>query len=140
MTADTPLAMASAISAESGKVSRKGRGLLEDFRAMRKAMVEEEGLINHAQAGLILEVSTKRIGELVDLGKLKRFDFLGRTYVSAKEICERREMDLKAGRPKRTKSERWSLIRKTIKKIDVPQLAAILTTESPEERKRKKRK
>lgn len=68
---------------------------------MSSAMVEEQGLLNHAQAGLLLGVSVKRIGELVRLGKLKQFDFLGRTYVSVREVRERYYLELKAGRPKR---------------------------------------
>ena len=68
---------------------------------MSGAMVEEEGLLNHVQAGLLLGVSVKRIGELVRLGKLRRFDFLGRTYVSVREVRERYHQELKAGRPKR---------------------------------------
>jgi len=42
---------------------------------MSGAMVEEEGLLNHVQAGLLLGVSVKRIGELVRLGKLRRFAY-----------------------------------------------------------------
>jgi hypothetical protein len=68
---------------------------------MSSAMVEEQGLLNQAQAGLLLGVSVKRIGELVRLGKLRRFDFLGRTYVSVREVRERYHQELKAGRPKR---------------------------------------
>jgi hypothetical protein len=68
---------------------------------MSSAMVAEEGLLNHSQAGLLLGVSIKRIGELVRLGKLRRFDFLGRTYVSVREVRERYNQELKAGRPKR---------------------------------------
>jgi hypothetical protein len=64
-------------------------------------MVEEKGLLNHAQAGLMLDVSTKRVGELVRQGKLTRFDFLGRTYVSMCEIWERNRQELRAGRPPR---------------------------------------
>lgn len=68
---------------------------------MSDAMVEEKGLLNHAQAALMLDVSTKRVGELVRLGKLTRFDFLGRTYVSMREIWERNQQELRAGRPAR---------------------------------------
>jgi len=71
------------------------------LQAMSDAMVEEKGLLNHAQAALMLDVSTKRVGELVRLGKLTRFDFLGRTYVSMREIWERNNQELKAGRPPR---------------------------------------
>jgi hypothetical protein len=66
---------------------------------MSDAMVEEKGLLNHAQAALMLDVSTKRVGELVRQGKLTRFDFLGRTYVSMREIWARNQMELRAGRP-----------------------------------------
>ena len=68
---------------------------------MSDAMVQEKGLLNHAQAALMLDVSTKRVGELVRLGKLTRFDFLGRTYVSMREIWQRNQQELRAGRPPR---------------------------------------
>ena len=67
---------------------------------MSKAMVEHEGFLNHAQAALILDVSTRRIGELVETAKLGRFDFLGVLYVSVKQVMERRDADIKAGRPR----------------------------------------
>jgi len=73
-----------------------------EFRAMSEAMVAEKGLLNHAQAALLLDVSTKRVGELVRLGKLKDFTFLGRKYVSMQEVCERNKQELKAGRPRRS--------------------------------------
>lgn len=70
-----------------------------ELQRMSDAMVEEKGLLNHAQAALMLDVSTKRVGELVRQGKLTRFDFLGRTYVSMREIWARNQMELRAGRP-----------------------------------------
>jgi hypothetical protein len=73
----------------------------KELQRMSDAMVEEKGLLNHAQAALMLDVSTKRVGELVRLGKLSRFDFLGRTYVSMREIWERNQLELRAGRPPR---------------------------------------
>jgi hypothetical protein len=72
------------------------------LQAMSDVMVKEKGLLNHAQTALLLDVSTKRVGELVRLGKLSRFDFLGRTYVSMREVQERYKLDLKAGRPPRS--------------------------------------
>lgn len=75
--------------------------MLKELQRMSDAMVEEKGLLNHAQAALMLDVSTKRVGELVRLGKLTRFDFLGRTYVSMREIWERNKQELRAGRPPR---------------------------------------
>lgn len=72
-----------------------------ELQEMSKAMVEEKGLLNYAQAALLLDVSTKRISELVRLRKLKPFDFLGRRYVSMREVGQRYQQDLKAGRPRR---------------------------------------
>ena len=100
MTAQSIITSATAELRES-EYEEKGVGLLEELRAMSKAMVKEEGLLNHAQAALVLDVSTRRIGELVDAGKFRRFEFLGRTYVSLSEVMERRSADIKAGRPPR---------------------------------------
>ncbi len=70
-----------------------------EMKKMSEAMIEEKGLLNHAQAALLLDVSTKRVGELVRLGKLTDFSFLGRKYVSMREIWDRNRQELKAGRP-----------------------------------------
>src|SRR4029450_11208847 len=69
---------------------------------MSEAMIEEKGLLNHAQAALMLDVRTKRVGELVRLGKLTDLVFLGRKYVSMREVWERNTQELKAGRPPRS--------------------------------------
>ena len=71
-----------------------------ELQEMSDAMVREKGLLNYAQAALLLDVSTKRVSELVRTGKLNRFDFLGRAYVSMREVGERYQQDLKAGRPR----------------------------------------
>jgi hypothetical protein len=68
---------------------------------MSEAMVEEKGLLNHSQAALILDVTPARITELVKRGKLNRFDFLGRTYVSVTEINARLVQQGRAGGPSR---------------------------------------
>jgi hypothetical protein len=77
-----------------------------ELQEMSEAMVREKGLLNYAQAALLLDVSTKRVSELVRTGKLKRFDFLGRTYVSMREVGERYQQDLKAGRPPQSAGKR----------------------------------
>src|SRR6266699_2121727 len=76
------------------------------LKKMSDAMVEEKGLLNHAQAALLLDVSTKRVGELVRLGKLTDFIFLGRKYVSMREVWDRNKQELKAGRPPRPTGKR----------------------------------
>jgi hypothetical protein len=73
----------------------------QQVEKMSEAMIEEKGLLNHAQAALLLDVSTRRVGELVRLRKLTDFAFLGRKYVSMREIWDRNKQDLKAGRPPR---------------------------------------
>jgi hypothetical protein len=79
--------------------ARARAGAEKEFERMSQAMIEEKGLLNHAQAALLLDVSTKRVGELVRLGKLTDFTFLGRKYVSMRELWERNKQELKAGRP-----------------------------------------
>src|SRR5438128_1942172 len=76
------------------------------MKKMSEAMIEEKGLLNHAQAALLLDVSTKRVGELVRLGKLTDFAFLGRKYVSMREVWERNKQELKAGRPPMARGKR----------------------------------
>ena len=98
---------------------------------MSEAMVREKGLLNYAQAALLLDVSTKRISELVRTGKLKRFDFLGRTYVYMREVGERYQQDLKAGRPPQSVGKRAVASVKAAFKTDrvQPKLAVIMETE-----------
>jgi hypothetical protein len=57
---------------------------------MSDAMVSEEGLLNHAQAALMLDVSTKRVGELVRLGKLRR-ERVRDTVITSPDQGETRE-------------------------------------------------
>jgi hypothetical protein len=92
-----------------------------ELQEMSKAMVQEKGLLNYAQAGLLLDVSTKRISELVRLGKLKRFDFLGRTYVSMREVGERYQQELRAGRPRKGVGKRAVASIKAALKTDIAQ-------------------
>lgn len=92
-----------------------------ELAAMSEAMVAEKGLLNHVQGGLLLGVSVKRIGELVRLGKLTRFDFLGRTYVSVREVRERYQQELKAGRPKQGLAQRAVASVKAALKTDAAQ-------------------
>ena len=88
---------------------------------MSEEMVKEEGFLNYAQAGLVLNVSTKRVSELVRLRKLKRFEFLGRTYVSLREVGDRLARQVKAGRPRRSFGQRLSTTLKVLAKTDAMQ-------------------
>src|SRR6266513_4971176 len=93
----------------------------KEFQRMSAAMVEEKGLLNHAQAALLLDVITKRVGELVRLGKLTDFTFLGRKYVSMREVWDRNKQELKAGRPPRPVGERVAAQLKAAVKTDSAQ-------------------
>ena len=109
MTASSVLHGSRSIEKNESKASKS----LVELRQMTRASIEHEGLLNHAQAALVLDVSPRRIGELVELGKLTRLDFLGRTYVSVKEIVQRRKADVKAGRPPRSVARTWGKWRKS---------------------------
>ena len=90
-----------ALQAASADRAAAREDALRQMERMSEAMIEEKGLLNHAQAALLLDVSTKRVGELVRLGKLTDFTFLGRKYVSMREVWDRNKQELKAGRPPR---------------------------------------
>lgn len=100
------------------------RGALRQLKEMSEATMREEGLLNYAQAGLVLDVSTKRVSELVRLRKLTRFEFLGRTYVSLREVGDRLGQQRKAGRPRRSFGQRLSTALKAVAQSDVAQVAA----------------
>ena len=101
-------AEASALGGVDAPKPRKGSKahLRWEVEQFSKVSAREGCLLNHRQAALLLDVSAARVSELVTLGKLTRYDFLGRTYVSHREIAARRELDVKAGRPTRTMAQR----------------------------------
>jgi len=116
------LSSATALARSPKKRKRSRRGLLRELREMSKEMSEQEGLLNHSQAALFLDVTPARVTELVNLGTLRRFDFLGRTYVSVKEVMDRRKADVAAGRPRRGKLvERLALTAKVLARNDPAQ-------------------
>ena len=129
---------ASSWSAVRGQSTRARRspGLLAELRQMSRVSVQESGLLNQAQAAAVLEVSPRRVAELVELGRLTRHDFLGRTYVSVREVLERREADVKAGRPARSIPQRIRAAARVVGNYD-PVNAAIDAI-MPEPKKRKK--
>lgn len=69
----------------------------QEILRMSETMKAEDGLLNHVQASTLLGVSVKRVSELVRLRKLSRFDFMGRTYVSVKEVMTRYREEIAAG-------------------------------------------
>jgi hypothetical protein len=94
---------------------------LEQWPKMSEAMIEEEGLLNYAQAALVLNVSVKRINELVRQRTLEPFEFFGRTYVSVRQVRDRYREGLKAGFPPLTKGQRLLASLKAATKTDLNQ-------------------
>jgi hypothetical protein len=138
--AESIITSATAELRESESKKGKQKGLLGELKEMSQAMIDQEGLLNHAQAALILEVSTRRVGELVETGKLKRFEFLGRTYVSVREVLHRRESDVKAGRPPRAGIQKLKTAAKLIANYDLTNLAMEMADSTPSKKRKKRTK
>jgi len=101
------------------KVSKADQ--LRELEEMSEVMVREKGLLNAPQTAILLDVSRERVYELMELGKLTRYEFTGRTYLSYSEVQERREQDIKAGRPRRSALERVVVGIKAAAKTDKTQ-------------------
>jgi hypothetical protein len=115
------ISSATALARSPEKRKRSQTDLLRELRQMRKEMSEQEGLLNHSQAALFLDVTPARVTELVNLGTLRRFDFLGRTYVSVKQVMERRKRDVGTGRPRGGKLAALALTAKVLARNDPAQ-------------------
>jgi len=97
--------------------------LLRELEAMSEVMVREKGLLNVQQTAILLDVSRERVYELMELGKLHRYEFTGRVYLSFAEVQGRREADVKSGRPPR---EGFAKVKKAVEIVanyDLPNLA-----------------
>ena len=110
-----------------------------EIAAMSEVMVKQKGLLNVPQTAILLDVSRERVYELIELGKLKRWVFTGRTYLSYSEVQERREQDIQAGRPRRSALERVIVGVKAAVKTDSTQ-AKQGGFGGPAERAKRKRK
>jgi predicted XRE-type DNA-binding protein len=115
------------------------RAARSQLQEMSKVWNEQGGLLNYAQAALVLDVSTKRVSELVRLEKLKKFEFLGRPYVSLNQVCERADQDLRAGRPRRSIGQRVANTVIVLTKTDSVQARAAAVP-GPKTRRKKERK
>jgi hypothetical protein len=133
MTASSVLHSSRSIKANESK----SRQLLAELRQMTHVSQREEGLLNHAQAAAILGVSPRRIGELVQLGKFCRYNFLGRTYVSVREVLERRKAELKVGRPPLSIAQKIRTAAKILGNYDALNAAIDAVTPEPKRTKQK---
>jgi hypothetical protein len=132
----------SSIVGRSGSIGVKEsrvKRLLAELRQMSHVSVRENGLLNQAQGAAVLGVSPRRVAELVELGKLTRYDFLGRTYVSVREVLERRDADVKAGRPARSIPDRIRTVAKVLGNYDALNATMDVITPEPKKRKQKRK-
>ena len=111
----------------------------EELDRMADVMVQEKGLFNVMQSAISLDVSRERVYELMELGILKKLEFLGRIYLSATEVQARRDSDIKAGRPRRTLVQRVKASLKSVAYSDAGQVKQGGTTEYAAEQMAKKR-
>jgi hypothetical protein len=91
---------------------------LEEFNEMSEVMVKQKGLLNVIQAATYLKVSRERIYELMERKILDRYDFLGRVYLSFKQVQKRRRDDIQAGRPKGSLARRLAISIKAATQTD----------------------
>src|SRR5262249_53641650 len=133
MTASSVLHNSRPIEANESKSGK----LLGELRQMSRVSQREEGLLNHAQAAAVLGVSARRIGELGGFGKLCRDNFVGRTYVSVREVLERRNAEVKAGRPPRSIAQKIRIAAKIVGNYDALNAAIDAVTPEPKKAKRK---
>jgi hypothetical protein len=90
----------------------------EEFQEMSEEMVRQKGLLNVIQAATYLEVSRERIYELMERNILRRYEFLGRVYLSFEQVYDRRKAEIKSGRPKRSLAKRIAVSVKAAAQTD----------------------
>lgn len=71
------------------------------FESYREISVQEEGLLLPTQAGEVLGVSRQAVENLMQRGKLTKWTFFDKDFVSAREVHQRKNSPRdKGGRPK----------------------------------------
>lgn len=120
-------ALATSIGVPAAKESTAPRRLTKaeqraELDQMGEVMIREKGLLNAAQAAIWLGRSRERVYELMELGILTKFEFLGRIYLSFEEVRLRREADVKAGRPARNLGQRIKMKLQSVAAADAGQL------------------
>ena len=71
----------------------------EAFRQMNAMRAEHGAPVPQKVAATLLEVSTTRIDQLVEAGKLTRVDFFGHVYITENSLVEHARSERKTGRP-----------------------------------------
>lgn len=71
------------------------------FESYREISVQEEGLLLPTQAGEVLGISKQGVQDLIERRKLTSWRFFDKTFVSAREVQQRKNAPRdKGGRPK----------------------------------------
>ena len=87
---------------------------------------KEGGLLSPSQAAVHLGVSKVRVHQLMEAGILRKWVYLGKPYVSCQDVADRREADVKTGRPKRGVVDRIKGAAKVIAANDMVQVASCI--------------
>ena len=74
----------------------------ESFRVFSALRKEHGDLVPQKVAAILLDISTTRVDELVETGKLVRKDFCGHVYITENSLVEVARSERKAGRPLKT--------------------------------------
>jgi hypothetical protein len=73
----------------------------DDWESYIADSAAEGGLLQPGTAAKLLDVHRSRPWQLLDAGKLTRFEHFGHTWVSCREIMERLTSPTPTGRPKK---------------------------------------
>ena len=81
------------------QLDKRERSRAEELAEMTRAAIRHGALIPPSLAAEVLDVSKQRAYELIEKGRLRRFDFFGKTWVCESDVLEFAASDRKAGRP-----------------------------------------
>ncbi len=80
------------------------KSLREEWQAYSDDSEQQKGLVLASIAGKLLGVHKSRVYQLLDTGRLTRFEHFGHQWLSAGEIMDRLTDKPKSGRPRLAKA------------------------------------
>ncbi len=81
--------------------SSTAKSARQEWEAYMTTSLAEGGLLQPSTAARLLDVHKSRAFQLLDAGKLTRFEHFGHSWVSCREIKERLLSPTPTGRPKK---------------------------------------
>lgn len=104
---------------ELPEVKKAVRTKWQELKEMAECQEREGGLATPAMAAAVLDLSTSRVGQLLDEGTFVRHEFFGKPFLSVRELRDFIEVERKAGRPWKEPSskELWKRSRGVLKEM-----------------------